>query len=206
MNYMSWQDLISLLDWSGLRPMSELEFEKAGRGSRGLTSPIAPVGGEYAWGSTNITMATSITNDGASNERGNQGSNIAYDDGVNNRLGGPLRVGSFAKGITGNMRENSGGSFYGVMELSGNLWERIVPVAKSGGRVFEGRYHGDGVLGTSGASNSATWPQSSGAGFRGGSWSTSATEARLSNRSFWTNTSNATRSSQFGGRGVRTAP
>jgi len=49
MGYLSWDDLAAYLDWSGLRPMSELEFEKAGRGRQRAVS------GEYAWGSTSIT-------------------------------------------------------------------------------------------------------------------------------------------------------
>lgn len=32
MNYLSWPDLAAYLDWSGLRPFTELEFEKACRG------------------------------------------------------------------------------------------------------------------------------------------------------------------------------
>ena len=45
-NYLSWGDLAAYLDWSGLRPMSELEFEKSCRGT------LSPVPDEYAWGST----------------------------------------------------------------------------------------------------------------------------------------------------------
>ena len=43
-NYLNWQDLAAYLDWTGLRPMTELEFEKACRG------PLIPVANEYAWG------------------------------------------------------------------------------------------------------------------------------------------------------------
>jgi hypothetical protein len=72
MNYLSWADLTAYLDWAGLRPMSELEFEKASRG------PSAPVSGEHAWGSTSITGATSIMNSGTASERGQAGSNILH--------------------------------------------------------------------------------------------------------------------------------
>lgn len=41
MAYISWADLAAYLDWAGLRPMSELEFERAGRG------PYRAVSGEY---------------------------------------------------------------------------------------------------------------------------------------------------------------
>jgi hypothetical protein len=56
--YLSWGDLVAFLDWSGLRPMSELEYEKAARG------PLASVYAEYAWGGTAIVGATGITNSG----------------------------------------------------------------------------------------------------------------------------------------------
>ncbi len=203
MNYMSWADLTALLDWSGLRPMSELEFEKAGRGSRGVSSPIAAVSGEYAWGSTSITGATSITNSGTSNERGQSGSNIAYNN--NGNVQGPLRVGSFAAGV--NTRVASGAGFYGVMELSGNVWERAVTVGNSTGRAYEGRYHGDGVLDTNGNSNTTNWPGTNavGAGFRGGAWSSGASYARLSDRGLAAYTVTF-RNNNRGGRGVRSAP
>jgi formylglycine-generating enzyme required for sulfatase activity len=203
MNYMAWADLTALLDWSGLRPMSELEFEKAGRGSRGPTSPIAAVSGEYAWGSTSITGATSITNDGTSSERGQTGSNIAYNGSAG--VQGPLRVGSFSKGV--NNRVASGGSFYGVMELSGNVWERAVTVGNSTGIAYQGRYHGDGVLDTTGNSNTTNWPGTNavGAGIRGSAWNHYATVARLSDRNYAAYTL-STRDGYIGGRGVRSAP
>ena len=204
MNYMSWADLTALLDWSGLRPMSELEYEKAGRGSRGVSSPIAAVSGEYAWGSTSITGATSITNGGTGSERGQSGSNIAYNSAAG--VQGPLRVGSFAAGV--NTRVASGGGFYGVLELSGNVWERAVTVGNSPGRAFEGRYHGNGVLDSSGDPNVTSWPAptyAEGAGFRGGGWDSLAVLARLSDRDYAAY-AGTTRDTGYGGRGVRSAP
>jgi len=197
MNYLAWADLTAILDWSGLRPMSELEYEKSGRG------PKAAVFQEYAWGSTSITGATSITNSGLPSERGQSGSNIAYNGEAG--IEGPLRVGSFAKGVTS--RVSSGGGFYGAMELSGNLWERPVTVGNSTGRAFEGRYHGNGLLGVDGNSNVTSWPgtDAEGAGFRGGAWVNVATDARLSARYLAAFTFTYRRIN-FGGRGVRSAP
>ena len=43
-NYLSWADLAAYLDWSSLRPMTELEFEKSCRGT------AAAVPNELAWG------------------------------------------------------------------------------------------------------------------------------------------------------------
>lgn len=50
-NYMSINDLLGYMSWSGLRPVSELEYEKT---CRRLQS-YHLVGGEYAWGTTNLS-------------------------------------------------------------------------------------------------------------------------------------------------------
>jgi len=196
-NYISWGDLTAYLDWAGLRPMSELEFEKAGRGVQ------RPVSGEYAWGSTSYTKATSISNEGLPTERAQSGANIAFANHAS--VQGPLRVGSFAYGIS--TRIASGAGYYGVMELSGNLFERPVTVGNSTGRSLEGRYHGDGALDSTGNHNVSTWPGTgaTGSGHRGGSWIHGDIDARLSDR---TNASFTLsyRYASFGGRGVRVAP
>ena len=198
MNYISWADLTAYLDWSGLRPMSELEFERAGRG------PYRAVSGEYAWGSTSITAATSISisNAGLPSERAQSGANANYGGGV----GGPLRVGSFAS-FAGITRIGAGAGYYGAMVLSGNLFERPVTVGNSTGRSFGGRYHGNGALDSSGDPNVSTWPGTgaTGSGLRGGSWESDSTLARLSLRDYATYP-DSSRYGPFGGRGVRVAP
>jgi len=193
-NYLSWGDLISYLDWAGLRPLSELEYEKAGRG------PTAAVSGEYPWGSTSITGATSISSGGTVSERGQTGSNITY-----NNVGGvqgPLRVGSHGGGV--NNRVASGAGYYGIFDLSGNVWERLVTVGNSTGRSFQGNRHGDGNLDTSGEANQSSWPTTSatGAGFRGASWNNGSSSARLSDRVNATSVISG-RNDGFGGRGAR---
>jgi formylglycine-generating enzyme required for sulfatase activity len=197
MNYLSWGDLTAYLDWAGLRPMSELEFEKASRG------PSTAVSGEYAWGSTSITGATSITNGGTSSERGQAGSNITYNN--SGGVQGPTRVGSFGSGgVTS--RVATGSSYYGVFDLSGNLWERSITVGNLTGRSFQGTSHGDGNLGTNGDANQSSWPpiSATGAGFRGGGWNESASHARLSDRDYAAIVG-GTRNDNYGGRGVRSA-
>ena len=197
MGYLSWADLTAYLDWSGLRPMSELEFERAGRG------PYRAVSGEYAWGSTSLTQATSISNSGLSSERAQSGANIAYN--WHGSVQGPLRVGSFAYGVA--TRIASGGGYYGAMELSGNLSERHVTVGNSTGRSFAGRNHGNGALDSSGNPNVSTWPGTvaTGSGTRGGNWASGISFAPISARSAAAN-ANSTRFSYWGGRGVRVAP
>jgi len=197
MNYLSWADVTAYLDWSGLRPMSELEFERAARG------PYRAVSGEYAWGSTSITQATSISNAGLSSERAQSGANAALSSHAS--VLGPLRVGSFAYGVS--TRIAAGAGYYGAMELSGNLQERPVTVGNSTGRSFAGCYHGNGALDSSGNPNVSTWPGTGagGAGFRGGNWLNNSNVLRLADRS-WAALSNSSNNRSFGGRGVRTAP
>jgi hypothetical protein len=101
----------------------------------------------------------------------------------------------------------SGGGYYGGMELWGNLFERATTVGNSTGRAFEGRYHGNGILDSSGNPNVTSWPGTNavGAGLRGGDWLVDATYARLSDRSVAANAFTARYFSR-GGRGVRSAP
>ena len=51
--YMCWADCATYADWAGLRPMTELEFEKACRG------PLKPVPDEYAWGTAAVAGSNS---------------------------------------------------------------------------------------------------------------------------------------------------
>lgn len=197
MNYLSWSDLAAYLDWAGLRPMSELEFEKAARG------PYRAVSGEYAWGSTSIAGANSVANAGKSNEAPGAAANCVYSNAGG--VQGPMRVGAMAAGDA--TRIESGAGYYGAMDLSGNVWERSVTVGNSTGRAFTGAKHGNGVLTSSGDVDVTSWPGTTagGAGFRGGNWSDSASLARLSERNIAAST-DSVRTFRRGGRGVRSAP
>jgi formylglycine-generating enzyme required for sulfatase activity len=147
-SYLSWMDGAAYADWAGLRPMTELEFEKACRGDQ------APVPNEFAWGSTNITYVTGISNDGADNEvPSNTVANCVNGDEVG--VQGLMRVGCFATGSS--TREQAGASYYGIMELSGNLWELAVTIGHSAGRSFTGTV-GDGSLSANGNATNNDWP------------------------------------------------
>jgi hypothetical protein len=62
-NYIGWPDLMTYLKWAALRPMDELEFEKACRG------PLYPVPNEYPWGDTLLTSMTGFVGlDGSGTE------------------------------------------------------------------------------------------------------------------------------------------
>ena len=214
-NYLRGEDGMAFADWSGLRPMTELEFEKACRGDQ------YPISGEYAWGTQYLVYDYNIANNtnnshndeyyynytyqyyeldniGTSNEGiatnydnyglfGNvncvtqingMGYNSMYDsydyyrfDLFNYR--GPLRVGIFAANGLNNSRLTSGASYWGIMELSGNLWEFCI------GSYFYAGGQGDGILDSNGNNNEPNWFESL---WRGGSWANYAASSQVSDR------------------------
>ena len=203
MGLVSWSDLLSYLDWSGLRPMTELEYEKACRGT------ATPIANEFAWGTTSIVRSQGVLNPGLPNELpSNSNANAVYD-GVTAVLG-PMRVGCFSN--SSSTRASSGATYYGIMEMSGNVYERVVTVGHSSARLFTG-IHGNGTISSNGHANENFWPGNSngevfqawGASCRGGLWNTWDNELRISSRAR-INDPNGDRISYFGGRGVRTAP
>ena len=153
-NLLSWWDGAKFAAWAGLRPMTELEYEKACRG------PLKPVLNEYAWGTAGIaTSAYDLANDGKADERitGNYSTtagNASYDftmpdvhsraprGGVSAVPGSPMRAGIFATPRSG--RVAAGASYWGIMDLSGNVREQVVAVGHVEGRVFQGT-HGAGT-------------------------------------------------------------
>lgn len=205
---LNWMDFAAYADWTGLRPMTELEFEKSCRG------PITSVLNEYAWGSTSLyaspyafsmdgTGSESITNMGT--VTGN--ANYSLTD-----PSGPVRCGIFASSSPNNTREETGGSYYGIMELSGNVNEMVVTLGDANGLAYDGS-HGDGELALTGNSDQLLWPGNSGveittadaSGLRGGTWNGTAVFTSVSNRSY-ANTEVTARSTIHGGRCVRSVP
>ncbi|HMQ47664.1 MAG TPA: SUMF1/EgtB/PvdO family nonheme iron enzyme [Saprospiraceae bacterium] len=144
-NYLSWNDACAFADWAGLRPMTELEFEKACRGT------AAAVPNEYAWGTDSKTrLARHVNPDG----------DLAWSEGFEESQ------------LTDANRDVFGASFYWVMDLSGGgVWERCVTIGSEKGRAFKGS-HGDGRLGWYGDATNEDWakgdPDGEGWGFRGG--------------------------------------
>ena len=206
-NSLSWGDVTAYLDWSGLRPMTELEFEKACRGT------VAPVPNEYPWGTTGIAAsAYTLANAGATNEGiatnySTTLGNASYSTTVGSIIIGPLRVGIFAANGSNSGRATAGASYYGIMELGGNLVERPVTIDNVEGRAFTG-LHGNGALAADGNPDGAAWPAPAsaiGAGFRGGAWTSAATTVRVSERSLAA-FPNSERNIGWGGRGVRLFP
>jgi formylglycine-generating enzyme required for sulfatase activity len=163
-NFLAWADVAAYLDWAALRPLTELEFEKACRG------PIASLPLEFAWGTPNIVDANTIEKDGTPEEHTIDSVPPGYGLASHGYDGpqGPLRCG-FAATASSN-RLQAGASYYGIMELSGNLWEQTVNLTRKG-LQYEGA-HGDGLLTSEGEADVPNWPgkDALGAGYRGGGW------------------------------------
>jgi formylglycine-generating enzyme required for sulfatase activity len=169
---LSIQDWVAYADWSALRPMTELEYEKACRGDQ------YPVTGEFAWGTTNIAPATTIIGAENGTETVNADANCRYASYSGTLIGGdggfgPLRCGIFAKNST--TREMAGASYYGIMELSGNAAELIMSFNNATRRAFTG-LHGDGELTAAGDYDVNSWsalgdlPQDRGGNYSFGGW------------------------------------
>ncbi len=174
LNFVSVEDVNAYLDWAGLRPMTELEFEKACRGPL----PVKP--GEFAWGNANVASTDyQLVNNGQPNElisNPEVGTGNAMYTSTNGVQLGPLRNGIFAASAVNKNREETGGTYYGVMEMSGNLSEMCVTVGSATGRGFSG-LHGDGRVDSAGDGTVVDWPSSY--GLRGSNWWQAQSLARM---------------------------
>jgi formylglycine-generating enzyme required for sulfatase activity len=185
---LSQNDVYTFLDWSAMRPMSEFEYEKACRGSN-----QAPIPDEYPWGNTTITQIATPTDVGLSTEI------WATGNGNYNNTLQPMRCGALATSTSN--RAQSGATFYGIMEMGGNISEVVVN-ALGDGRTYTGQ-HGDGNISNIGSYDVVDWPGlASGLGYKGSSYNVgSPVYLRTSDRSEIS--VNISRANGYGGRGVR---
>jgi formylglycine-generating enzyme required for sulfatase activity len=190
-NFLSYDDVLSYLDWAALRPMTELEYEKACRGI------LAHVPGEYPWGSAadrveaiNITSPESggeVCTDANANLHF-YGSNMNIIVGGGSQQG-PLGAGIFARDAT-QTRTTTGATYYGAMEMGGNVREVVIGIREdctppSYLSCYTGIW-GDGVLDANQKFNVTNWPTTSMSyhpfGYRGGGWSDHQDRCRISDR------------------------
>jgi hypothetical protein len=197
--------------------MTEFEFEKACRGNNAGT-PNTPIVNEYPWGSTLITSATgsNITIVGAKDELvyvAGQNGVCAYNtnDWTNST---PMRSGSPATATSN--RVQAGATYYGIMEMGGNVYEQCV----GGGNGYDyssfTTINGDGSLTNLGLANVTGWPTyggpNSGTILRGGAATSGISNinyVQVSDRSLLAGSSLNSESNNnsvngVGGRGVRT--
>lgn len=210
MNQLSFADVSAYLDWSALRPMTEIEFEKICRG------PLTPVANEYAWGSIDLNpiLPAGVVNAGQPNEGYNSVANGRANYGATNNYGqpfyyyAPVKVGFTATNASG--RLSASAAYYGVMEMSGNVPEMTVIAKTTGNGSSYTGVLGDGelstVTATDGDANQTNWPNFDGILIRGGHYyaapnTNTSTLLRTSDRSGGAPTSN--RANFYGGRGVR---
>ena len=144
-SYLSWRDLTAYLDWAGLRPMTEFEYEKACRG------PLIPVLGEKAWGTEDIAQFQYIsTTYGCSSE-----TQTYFALGLCNYQTGRMhRAGSAASSITD--RVHAGATYYGILDMTGSTYERCV-----GGWNYDYSTYttanGDGNINSNGSCGMTIW-------------------------------------------------
>ncbi len=201
-------DMLAYCDWSGLRPMSELEYEKACR----RPYPQIPAKGEYAWNSNSgvnpLTAESDLLYPGDEREQSVNKNHNVNSGGI---IDGPVRCGMFATSSTN--QTQSGATYWGVMDMSGNLNE-LCYVATSSGKGFVATNvtysHGDGELNADGSTDISTsyWPNDAAAfGVRGGCYLNPDSLLYTSNRTKargLTYTSFTKRFNDVGFRGVRT--
>lgn len=147
LNFVSWDDGCAFADWAGLRPMTELEFEKACRG------PEVPIAHQFPWGTDNKKDLARY---------------VDRDDELK------LKTGINESQLSDQNRAVFAASYWWVMDLAGSLWERVVSIGHPVGRAFKGS-HGDGRLSGYGYANNADWPhgddeRNEGYGYRGGGY------------------------------------
>lgn len=146
MDYVNGVQLFAFANWSSLRPMTELEFEKSARG------PLAPAFNDRANGpqeghvmpgdNSNNVMTTVLKLNGP--ENGSEGPTISdstkYLSNIMNIEGGDGGNGAYRVGVFAtdkSSRKSSGASYYGIMGLSDNVGEFVVSLSSEVARSFK---------------------------------------------------------------------
>ncbi len=147
-NFLSKKMVFAYLCWAGLRPMTDMEFIKSCRG----TLPM--VTREFAWGSASGiqtgTQSAALLNAGTAQETaGNTNANYS-----NSASYGPTRVGMFARANTNRLR--AGATYYGILDMTGNIPETMVTLVYGPFRGFQGT-HGSGMLDVNGRALNTDW-------------------------------------------------
>jgi formylglycine-generating enzyme required for sulfatase activity len=226
--YITWPDMAAYLDWSGLAPMSELQYERICRGSSSA-GPNPAILGQFAWGDSSIVGSNYTVGDysQATEYIGSNNSLISINGGnavwSATHSDGPLRCGIFA--TESSNRKSSGAGFYGTMEMSGNMSEYCITIGNAAGRSVRFIPNGNGNIAATGnaqlsVGGAGFWPGmegnlntsnvntcsgtcevsgSAGMMLRGGGFDDVVTELRISDRGAFTPTA---RVGSRGGRGV----
>lgn len=151
-NYLTPEDVRAYADWAGLRPNSEMEYEK---GCRERNPDVASNSRSFAWGTPTFESlkewnSSTMANDNAENEQ------VLFPttppkgrmNGPKVRNLGPVKCGAFASETSDKFV--SGASHWGLMEMTGNLAEIYYSAME--GKDFNGEVFGDGNIWSSVAS------------------------------------------------------
>jgi formylglycine-generating enzyme required for sulfatase activity len=155
MNYLAIPDAWSYLSWAGLRPLTEMEFERAAR-------DLAPDARTFPWGefvSTDTVQTYSPPNEGGTCTRNYMNYNGEI---VLTACQKVLDVGRYMSGDVYRTAAQTGASPYGIADMAGNVWNIVINCAWA---TAPG--NGNGTVYWPG-----TWPTpgNPGTGIRGGSW------------------------------------
>jgi hypothetical protein len=183
---------------------------------------------EFAWGSRDLqgynaangTLTSArykLTDPGTANEYVDTNYSVGSGNAVwlYNAIFTPnyyiTRAGAFAGSPGNSGRITAGATYYGIMEMAGNMVEQIITMGYPEGRAFTGR-PGDGRLAATGFTDEGNWPARAtlyqGSGNKGGYYNSSSpfdlmvSDRRIAADNFAFFSGKAGN----GGRGVRTAP
>ncbi len=184
MNHISPADILAYMDWAGLRPISELEYEKFCRGE-----DMPAVAEEYAWGTDTYNDAGAVTSAGTDSE---STANVGFLKSLFKTE--PLRAGFSATSTSD--RTDAGGTFWGMMDMH-NLGEFMYGVESDN---FARLQYGDGALDALGNAEQSAWTD--GAQFLASQDPEAPTIEPIS-KGKTTILSATTRSANVGARGVR---
>lgn len=167
--FLSWGYGIAYASWAGLRPMTEMEFEKAARGTKSGINKQAL----YPWGNTDpLTGNVTYSPDAPT---------TIYKYYANTTAGsGAAKVGHYLSGDITRTAEQTGASPYGIADLSGNLWEQVINCQST--LIPK---NGDGKLHSSYLTD-LNWPMTESCGLRGGNFKESIKATKISERG-WVN-------------------
>lgn len=165
MNQTKWDDVRAYASWCGMRPPTEMEFEKAARGGGTSNTNI------YPWGNTDpATGNSNYAPDGATNVPSYYASYV-----YSGSSGGPVTVGLYLSGDITRSSAQTGASVYGVTDLAGNNWEHLINCAWT-----QKPENGTGTVAWP-----TSWPDASaGKGVRGGDWDNVSGYLRVSDRGY----------------------
>ena len=152
MGYVSTNDMLAYLDWACLRPMTDLEYEKACNGPGGSLGNAWGIGPIVDCNNVSYPAEGQMTCDVAN-------ANVNYNNDLITDYPGPgtrgvMECGVFAREAN-ETRSSTGATYYGIMEMSGNVSEVCVNGYEKY-NLYTGVW-GDGVLSATGGFDVPDW-------------------------------------------------